>query len=222
MTPEAVRRGGLWRVGATVAGWFVRPGALMGQGPPRSVARAPLEEPVVLTAGDAHALGVGAAVALALAGNGIAVLACWRVPAAARRRNGFAVARARRLVTSLEARGVRATAAGRLVVVTLPEEARDAVVLLRRVESASGAAVCLPLLGAARDDAWEAVLTERGAALLYGADVALLDLACAQLAGQGVTAQALATTPGLLARTLAAGGWTPPGARALRRAVESS
>jgi hypothetical protein len=206
------------RIGAAIAGWFVRPaGARATERTSRRVP--PIVEPVVLAGGDANALGVGAALALALARDGAAVVACWQVPIAERRRGGLATGRARRLAASLQARAVQATAAGRLVVVALPAEARDAVVLLRRVESACGGAICVPVLGGARGDEWDVVLAERGAAVLYGAAAAVLELAAIRLEEQGVQARVLEAAPGALARTLAVGGWTPPGARALRAAA---
>jgi hypothetical protein len=206
------------RIGAVIAGWFVRPA---GAWAPEHASRrlAPVEEPVVLAGGDATALGLGAGLALALSRQGVAVVACWRVPAAERRRSGLATSAARRLVGSLQARGVQASAAGRLIVVALPADARDAVVLLHRVESACGGAVCLPVLGGPRGAEWDAVLAERGTAVLHGADEAVLELAVARLAEQGVQAHVLALAPGALARALALSGWTPPGARALRAAV---
>jgi len=206
------------RIGAVIAGWFVRPaGARVVERP--APPAAPLEEPVVLTGGDGPALGLGAAVALSLARDAVAVVACWRVPAAGRRRGGLASGRARRLAASLRARGVEATAAGRLVIVALPAEAREAVMLLQRVESACGSAICVPVLGGARDVEWDAVLAQRGVAVLHGADHAVLELAAGRLAGHGVDALVLEAAPGPLARALAVGGWTPPGARALRAAV---
>lgn len=221
MSDKAVGRGGLERVGAAIAGWFVRPvGAGAADAPvARLSVRAPVDEPVVLAGGSGAAFGLGAALALAAASSGAAVLACWRVPAATRRRGGVSIGRTRRLVASLQARGVEATAAGRLVVVALPEDARDAVMLLRRVESASGGAVCVPLLGGARGEEWDAVLVERGLAVLHGADAGLLELAGARLEEQGVETRVVATAPGPLARWLALSGWAPPGGRALRRAV---
>lgn len=206
------------RIGAAIAGWFVRPDGSEAQD--RAVPSvASIEEPVVLAGGDAAALGLGAALALAIAADGAAVVACWRVPAAERRRGGVAVGRARRLVGSLEARGVNATAAGRLVVVALPSDARQAVALLQRVEGASGAAVCIPVLGGARGPEWDVVLRQRGAAVLHGADAAVLEVAAHGLAEQGVRAEVLDRPPSLVARALAVGGWTPPGTRALRMAV---
>jgi hypothetical protein len=206
------------RIGAAIAGWFVRPADAWA---PERAARclAPVEEPVVLAGGDASALGLGAALALALARQGVAVVACWRVSAAGRRRGGLATGAARRLVGSLQARGVQASAAGRLVVVALPVDARVAVVLLRRVESACGGAICVPVLGGPREEEWDVVLAERGAAVLHGADEAVLELAAARLAEQGVQARVLDVAPGALARAMAMGGWTPPGARGLRAAA---
>jgi hypothetical protein len=104
-------------------------------------------------------------------------------------------------------------------VVALPADARDAVVVLRRVESACGGAVCVPVIGAARGDEWDAVLAERGAAVLHGADPAVVGLAADRLTAQGVRARVLDIAPGALARALAVGGWTPPGARSLRAAA---
>jgi hypothetical protein len=203
------------RIGAAVAGWFVRPANVVVDPPAIPSA---CEEPIVLAAGDRAALGVGATIALGIARRGVAVVACWRVPAA-RRRSGLAIAGARRLAASLEARGVEASATGRLVVVALPDDARDAVVLLRRVETACGDAVCVPLLGGPRDEDWDAVLAERGVALLHGADRSVLDLAAARLADQGVDARLLAPGPSALARTLALGGWMPPSTRHLSETV---
>jgi hypothetical protein len=206
------------RIGAAIAGWFVRPAGAWA--PERASRRpAPIEEPVVLAGGGATALGLGAGLALAIAREGVAVVACWRVPAAERRRGGLSSGAARRLVGSLLARGVQATAAGRLVVVALPADARDAVVLLRRVESACGGAICVPVLGGPRAAEWDALLAERGAAVLYGADEAVLELAAARLAERGVQARVLDVVPGALARAMALSGWTPPGARGLRTAA---
>lgn len=206
------------RIGATIAGWFVRPAGERARERDARVAAA-TEEPVLLTGGDDAGLGVGAALALALARRGVAVVACWQVAAAERRRGGLAVGGARRLVASLVARGVDATAAGRLVVVSLPTDARDAVMWLRRVESACGDAVCVPVLGGPRVGAWDEVLRERGAAVLYGVDDAVRELAAAGLAEEGVRSCVLDAAPGPVTRALAVGGWTPPGARALRTAT---
>ncbi len=208
------------RAGAAVAGWFVRPARAAGdRHDAQPAARAGLDEPVILAAAGTATLGFGASIALAIARDGVAVLACWRVPAAHRRRGGLAVGGARRLVASLQARGVEATASGRLVVVVLPDEVRDALMLLRRVEAAGGGAVCLPLLGGARAEEWDAVLRERGVAVLHGADAALVELAAQRLAEQRVEVRIVDAVPGALARSMAAAGWTPPGARALRRSV---
>jgi hypothetical protein len=206
------------RVGAVIAGWFLHPAGARAE---ERVARrlVPIEEPVVLVGGDGAALGLGAVLALAIASDGVAVVACWRVAGAERRRSGVAVGKARRRVAALEARGVDATAAGRLVVVALPPDAAQAVALLQRVENACGTAVCVPVLGGARGTEWDAVLQQRGAAVLHGADPAVLELAARGLAEQGVRAQLLDRAPSLFARTMAVGGWRPPGARALRGAV---
>jgi len=206
------------RIGAAIAGWFVRPAGapVIVRGSGRAE---PVDEPVVLASAEAAALGFGAALALALAGDGVAVVACWRVPAATRRRSGLAVRRARRLQASLEARGIAATAAGRLVVVALPADARDAVVVLQRVESACADTVCLPVLAAPRTEEWDAVLAQRGAAVLHGTDAAIVELAADRLAEQGVDARVLDAIPGPLARAVAVGGWLPAGVRALRAAA---
>jgi hypothetical protein len=207
------------RVGAAVAGWFVRPAPVAAVDGAHPTAGTALVAPVVLAGADGQALGVGAALALAQSTRGVVVLACWRVPGA-QRRGGLATGAARRLVGSLDARGVEAAATGRLVVVALPDDARDAIVQLRRVESACGSAACVPVLGGARDAAWDEVLVERGVALLHAAERSVLQLAAERLAAQGVEARVLTTTPGPIGRALAVGGWRPPGARGLCRALE--
>jgi hypothetical protein len=209
------------RVGAAVAGWFVRPARRTDAAQARASAATPSAEPVILAACAGRTLGVGAALALAWSARGVVVLACWRVPGA-RRRGGVATAAARRLAGSLDARGVEAVAVGRLVVVALPDDGRDAVVSLRRVESACGEAVCIPLLGGARGASWDDVLAERGVAVLHGAERPVLDLAAGRLAEQGVDARVLAIAPGPVGRAVAVGGWTPPGARGLWRALETA
>jgi hypothetical protein len=72
------------------------------------------------------------------------------------------------------------------------------------------------VLGGARGDEWDEVLTQRGLAVLHGADRAVLELAAVRLAEQGVQARVLDAAPGALARAMALSGWTAPGARGLR------
>jgi hypothetical protein len=204
----------LERAAAVVVGWFVRP----AETPARSIARRLADEPLILTSGDRSALGLGAALALAAAPEGVAVLVCWQVPAAERRRAGLATARARRLAASLQARDVPATAAGRLVVASLPADATAAVLALRRVESACEVP-CPILLGAARGDEWDEPLAERRVAILHGGDPGLVEVAAERLGQQGVEARLVIEAPGPIARSLAIAGWATPSSRALRAAV---
>jgi hypothetical protein len=191
------------------------------------------------------ALGRGAAIALAGAGSGVAVLGFWspeeptaaRVGASppssfdgpdrtsdARRVGGLALPAARRTVASLQARGLTARAAGRLVVVELPGAQEAAVEGWWRVRAAVADTVATVLLIAgARGAGWDDVLRGSDRVLVDGGDGALVALAVAQLTELGATAQALDGVPSGAVRALALAGLALPGTlRSLRSTLGAS
>lgn len=115
-------------------------------------ARAPGIAPAVAVLCSAvDAVALGSAVALGAARRGrssIGVAALWRPGTSA----GFGVAappvrRARRLVRSLQARDVRASAAGRLVRVELPAEPEAAIASAARAEATTDAPMVIVVAG---------------------------------------------------------------------------
>jgi hypothetical protein len=203
------------------AGWFLRSAGDAGAtdaAPGRAAIRPSPSPAMAVLSERAGGLPVGACVALALAGSGVALVACWPPDD----RPGLAppaVPAARRLAGSLEARGVRARAAGRLVVASLPEPETEAAEALRRIDAAAAVARVLVLAGA-RAGTWDDVLLGSDAVLVDGSDPAVVRLAVERLVDQGVPARALDRLAPRPVRALAAAGLALPGAlRPLRAAL---
>lgn len=168
---------------------------------------------VALLAPAAEARSLGASLALAHAPRGIAVVAAWRVGGGARA-SAPAVAAARRLAASLVARELVATAAGRLVTVTLPDDEDAAVAALGPLEPALGSAPLVLALGGPRGEWWDGALARCSEVHVRAADPDLAALAVARLREQGIAASNLAEVPTGMARRLAGAGLALPGARA--------
>jgi len=104
------------------------------------------------------------ALALLLRRRGPALVSSWR--GAARRPQLPPSAGARRLATSMDARGLSARASGRLVVVTLDAEPPAAAVEAARAAAAAGDAAVVVALCGPRDDAFEDLLAGQDLAVV--------------------------------------------------------
>jgi hypothetical protein len=124
---------------------------------------------------------------------------------------------ARRLVASLGAHGLDATACGRAAVVALPADPGAAVATAGRAAAVAGAAPPVLVLGGPRAEAFDAALADCDRVLVLGrdGDDAVAPLAVAALAGR---AAAATVTLGPATRALAAAGLAVPAS--LRRALE--
>ena len=167
--------------------------------PPGLILLAPADE--------AGALGAGLALRST---GGTALLAVWTgrelaptAPAA------FRTPAASRLGRSLEARGLTARAAGRLVTAALPAGEPVSAAAARRL-----LALDVPLVlavGGPRAGAWDALLRECGSVLVHARSDDVADLAIGRLAEQGIAGTRLGTPPGGLARAFARAGLALPG-----------
>ncbi|HEV2812162.1 MAG TPA: hypothetical protein VGW10_02820 [Solirubrobacteraceae bacterium] len=162
------------------------------------------------------ALAVGGAVALTLAArcrSSHALLAVW-VAGTRGSVRAPANAGARRLATTLGARGHDATATGRLVVVALAEPLASAAAEAERAEAVASDIPTAVVLAGARDDTADPLLRSVDAVLVAapaGADAAVSELALAGLAPLGVDARAVELPPvPVAARALAASGLAAP------------
>ena len=163
---------------------------------------------VGLVAPPAQTRGVAAALALGAAGRRVGVVAAWRCP---RPSGAPACSAARRLVASLEARGLRATASGRLVWIALEADERAAVASLGPIEAAIGAVPLVLAVGGPRGR-WIDEALGRCGTVHVGADTPeLLDLTMARMVEQGMAARALGAPASALTRRLASSGIVLPG-----------
>jgi hypothetical protein len=220
--------GGISDLLARLAGLFVEPAPATPQR--RPVAAASPAPCVGVVAAPRHALAVGAAVALALARplhTRCAVVACWPAGGWARPPlQAPSSLSARQLRKSLAARGLEATAAGRLVRVALPDRPELAAALAERVIGAATVPTVLVLAGPRPERLDEVLLGLEALAVAAepDADPSVADLAVATLADRH-PAVSLCTVPlGPLARALAsAGAAAPLGAtRALAPMLEAA
>ena len=154
----------------------------------------------------AAAAGVG----LAIGGSSPAVLVCLAAPVFAPGFRAPPRAAAARLAASLRARGLEASARGRLTIVHLPEEGRtDAVT--RALAAAGPLPTVLAVAG--RDEQVDALLAARDAilvALPSSAEPAMAQLALAGAATLVPAAAALTLTLDPVQRALALAGVRPP------------
>lgn len=181
---------------------------------PRSV-RAPGVAPAIaLLCSSVDAVALGSAVALAAARrsrSSIGVAALWR-PGASVGAGVTAppVRRARRLERSLQARDLRAKAAGRLVRVELPAEPEAAIASAARAEATTDAPMVVVVAGP-REAAIDRLLAEHDLLLLAASDGSdpLLDLTHDSLARLGPRVETIAARVPPLTRALAAWGLGP-------------
>jgi hypothetical protein len=172
-------------------------------------------EPVAVAAPTAAVCGpdaesVAAALALTLRVRGPVVVCSWA--SRARRTSAPRSVGARRLVTSLQARGLDATASGRLVLVRLDEDAHVAAAEAARAAAAAGEAPVVSAICGPRDPAFDGLLAHQDVTVLAAADAPeeLVRLGVAALDGRTVVAPALPAASAWLAR---AGLWATPAAR---------
>jgi hypothetical protein len=153
---------------------------------------------------------VGAGVGLGIGGSAPAVLVCLAAPVSAPGFRAPPRAASARLATSLRARGLEASARGRLAIVHLPDEGRtDAVT--RALAAAGPLPTVLAVAG--RDEEVDALLTARDAilvALPSSAEPAMARLALAGAAGLVSAAAALTLTLDPVQRALALAGMRSP------------
>ena len=178
---------------------------------------------VALLCRPVDAVALGSAVALAAARRGrssIGVAALWRPGTS----TGFGVAappahRARRLVRSLQARDLRASAAGRLVRVELPADPEAAIAAAARAEATTDAPMVVVVAGP-REAAMDRLLAEHDLLLVAAREQSrpLVELAEASLARLGPRVETIPANLPPLTRALAVWG-LGPGAR--RLAVEA-
>lgn len=175
----------------------------------------PLDIALLAPAADASALG--AALALKATG-GVAALGVWTGDGRPRPAAQIAprTPGARRVATSLQACGLQATAAGRLVSVALPASEADSAAAARRL-----LAVDVPVVlavGGPRAGAWDELLREFALVLVHAPERALEELTIARLAEQEIAAEPFGATPGPLARSFARAGLALPGGVAIPEA----
>jgi len=176
-----------------------------------------------------HALAIGATVALAVAQplRARRALVCawppgaWAQPAA----RAPAGVGARQLRRSLAARGIDATASGKLVRVVLPEAPEQAAALADRAMGSAAAPAVLVLTGP-RPEALDELLLRQEAIVVAAepeADRSLVELAVATLAGRHPAVSACTAPLGPVARALATAGIASPlgAGRALAPVLEA-
>jgi hypothetical protein len=185
---------------------------------------APSALAILCPSGDARALGVAAAAALARRTRASCGVACiWTGDADARRPPSplSASRAARRMAATLAARDLDAVPCGQAVAVTLPAEGRDAAAAAQRAAAAAaGRAAVVVAIGGPRDDAFDLLLAEQDGILLVTrpGDHAALPLLAAAGLGPGVAnLRSLVVDLSPAGRALAARGLAVP--RALRSAV---
>jgi hypothetical protein len=194
---------------ARLAALFVEPA------PSRPVQRVSVAAPapcVGVLASARHAHAVAATVALALGRSSRAhysLLCTWPTPNSARPTLAVpAHPGARRLRRNLDARGVEATAAGRLVRVALPAEPERAVATAERVVGTAAAPAVVAIAGP-RPDALDDFLLRQDAIVVAAdsdADNSVVDLAVTALANRHPTVASCAVPLGPVSRVLASAG----------------
>lgn len=209
-----LRGGGMTAALARLSAWLLEPAA--PERPASSPAAAlPTDRAaeVAVLAGPGAAGALAATLALRMTG-GTAVVGCWTgegATLASARPPLPALPAARRLATSLTARGLPARASGRLVTVALPVDEREAAAAATRLAAAVGDAPLVFAVGGPRRDAWDQVLVDCDLVGVHADDPALADLAVERLAEQGADAVRLSALPTRLARSFAQAGLALPG-----------
>jgi hypothetical protein len=205
---------------ARVCALFVMPAAPS----PAVAARFAPAPSVALLCAPRDALPAGAALALALArasGSSRALVCLWRArPPEAVAWRAPAPRASRQLVASLAAHGFDAQASGRLVRVTLPEDAAPAAAAAARAGAVAAAPVVVALAGP-RTAALDRMLAAQDLVVVVRSprgDAVLAELACESVAELGVRTVACKLSIGTRARVLAAAGIAAPAA--LRSALE--
>lgn len=207
---------------------FVPPDEVPDRACAEPAPRTPPGVAVLSSAADAQP--VGAAIGLALASRrrapvvavcvwiaGLPAGRAWRAPA---------TPAARRLATTLAARGHETRAAGRLTVVRLPPDPDEAVAHARRAAAAASFAPSVLALGGPRVAAFDELLDDHDlivVATAAGTDPALARLALAGLVSAPGRACICEVPPAHPARALAGAGVTllPSARRALAGALEA-
>ena len=179
------------------------------------VAPAARAEPVAVAAPTAAVCGpqaesVAAALALNLRVRGPVVVCSWA--STTRRVSAPRSVGARRLVTSMQARGLDAAASGRLVLVRLDEDPHVAAAEAARAAAAAGEAPVVTAICGPRDPAFDDLLAHQDVTMIAAGDAPeeLLRLGVAALGDHAVAAATLPTASAWLAR---AGLWATPAAR---------
>jgi hypothetical protein len=213
------RRVPLWP-GATVALGRVLVGSL--HRPAARAAPAAGVAPAMTVLAPAQAAALGAALALLLARrehSGCALTCVWtgHEPGPATGIRLPAIRGAARLAAAARARGLAASASGRLVTVALPAAAEDAAADAARALAVAAGVPAVLALGGARHAAFDPLLAgvDR-VAVVAGPDVdpVLRDLAVAGVAETAIEATGLELALGPVARLLAvAGAGVPPAVR---------
>jgi hypothetical protein len=209
-------------LGEAVASFFV---AAPGERPARARLEAPARADravaVIAAPGEAGAAGAAAGLGLVRAQRvPCALVMAWgaRVPA------GWAApapAAGRRLVQALEARGITARTAGRLVQVALPPGEDDALRCARRAAAAATGLPVVLVVGAPRGAAADAEIAGCDRVLLVGraeADAAVVELAAARLDHHDASTCLVTSTPAGRAAALA-GLWVAPCLRPVAEAA---
>jgi len=207
---------------------FVPPDEGPGPACAEPAPRTPSGLAVLAPAGAAQPIGAALGLALAARSRARIALVCvwtagqaagpaWRAPA---------VPAARRLATTLGARGHDAMPTGRLVLVRLAPAALDASVQARRAAAAGGGAPVALALGGPRVDAFDELLAEQDIVVVAtpgGTDPTLARLALAGLAPGVARACACVAPPARPALALAAAGLAllPSVRRPLEVAIEA-
>lgn len=171
-------------------------------GPPAGV--------VGLLTSSADGGALGAAVALAAAGRGVGVVATWRCSG----RGGPGApgtGAAKRLATSLAARGLAVNASGRLVAVALDDDERSAVASLGPLEAATQGAPTVLVVGGPRGEGLDEALARCTIVHVHADPPELVALTVSRLREQGIPAAPLGPAPMGLARRLARSGLVVPG-----------
>lgn len=193
-----------------LSGLFVEPAPTRPR-PVRVTGAAPA---VIVLCSPVDAVALGSSVALAAARRGrasIGIVALWR-PGTSVGRGATAppVRRARRLERSLQARGLRARAAGRLVRVELPAEPEAAIASAARAEATTDAPMVVVVTGP-RDAAIDRLLAEYDLLLLAASEGRdpVVGLARDSLARLGPRVETMPATVPPLTRALAVWGRGP-------------
>jgi hypothetical protein len=207
---------------------FVPPDEVPDRACAEPAPRTPPGVAVLSSAADAQPLGAAIGLALASRRRAPVVAVCvwtaglpagpvWRAPP---------TPAARRLATTLAARGHEARAGGRLAVIRLPPDPNAAALQARRAVAAAGSAPAVLALGGPRVPALDELLDDQDVivvAIPTGTDPALARLALAGLASATARTCICEMPPAHPARTLATAGLTllPSARRALADALEA-